>query len=101
MLHFPKTAENFLRYGLSFLLEGWKQEGLQFITWIYNLLCNSVLTGLLGDLAANAEQISHGPIILTFRSSRLEVFCRKGVLRSFAKFPGNHQCQSLFFKTID
>ena len=58
MLHFPQTAENFLRYGLSFLLEGWKQEGLHFITWIHSWLCNSVLTGLLGDLATNTEQIS-------------------------------------------
>ena len=31
-----------------------------------------------------------------FRSSRPEVSCRKGVLRSFAKFTGKHQRQSLF-----
>ena len=31
------------------------------------------------------------------RSSRMEVFCRKGVLRNFAKFTGKHLCQSLFF----
>ena len=31
-----------------------------------------------------------------FRSSRLEVFCRRGVLRNFAKFTGKHLCQSLF-----
>ena len=30
-----------------------------------------------------------------FRSSRLEVFCRKGVLRNFATFKGKHLCQSL------
>ena len=29
------------------------------------------------------------------RSSRLEVFCKKGVLRNFAKFTGKHLCQSL------
>ena len=29
------------------------------------------------------------------RSSRPEVFCKKGVLRNFA---GKHLCQSLFFK---
>ena len=29
-----------------------------------------------------------------FISSRREVFCKKGVLRSFAKFPGKHLCQS-------
>ena len=31
------------------------------------------------------------------RSIRPEVFCKKGVLRDFAKFPGKHLCQSLFF----
>ena len=40
---------------------------------------------------------------LHFRSSRLEVFCRKGVLRNFAKFTGKHLCQSLripfFYRT--
>ena len=31
----------------------------------------------------------------SFRSSRPEVFCQKGVLRNFAKFIGKHLCQSL------
>ena len=34
------------------------------------------------------------------RSSRPEVFRKKGVLRSFAKFTGKHLCQSLFFNTV-
>ena len=25
------------------------------------------------------------------------MFCKKGVLRNFAKFTGKHQCQSLLF----
>ena len=29
-----------------------------------------------------------------------EVFCKKGVLKSFAKFPGKHLCQSLFFNKV-
>ena len=33
-------------------------------------------------------------------SSRLEVFCKKGVLRNFANFIGKHLCQSLFFNKI-
>ena len=32
-----------------------------------------------------------------FRSSRPDVFCKKGVLKSFAKFTGKHLCQRLFF----
>ena len=34
------------------------------------------------------------------RSSRLKVFCKKGVLRNFAKFTGKHVCQSLFFNKV-
>ena len=30
-------------------------------------------------------------------SCRSEVFCKKGVLKNFAKFTGKHLCQSLFF----
>ena len=30
------------------------------------------------------------------RSSRAEVFCKKGFLRNFAKFTGKHLCQSFF-----
>ena len=34
------------------------------------------------------------------RSSCPEVFCKKGVLRNFAKFTGKHQCQSLFLNKV-
>ena len=34
------------------------------------------------------------------RSSLPEVFCRKGVLRNFAKFTGKQLCQSLFFNKV-
>ena len=33
-------------------------------------------------------------------SSRPEVFCKKGVLRNFAKFTGKHLCQSLLFNKV-
>ena len=36
-----------------------------------------------------------------FRSSRREVFCKKGVLRNFAKFTGKHLCQRLFFNKVE
>ena len=35
-----------------------------------------------------------------YRSSRLQVFCRKGVLRNFEKFTGKHLCQSLLFNKV-
>ena len=34
------------------------------------------------------------------RSSRPEVFCKKGVLRTFTKFTGKHLCHRLFFNKI-
>ena len=35
-----------------------------------------------------------------YRISRQEVFCKKGVLRNFAKFTRKHLCQSLFFNKV-
>ena len=34
------------------------------------------------------------------RSRRLEVFCKKGALRNFAKFTRKHLRQSLFFNKV-
>ena len=39
-------------------------------------------------------------LLLFFRSSHQRCSVRKGVLRNFAKFTGNHLCQSLFFNFI-
>ena len=36
---------------------------------------------------------------VSFRSSRPEVFCKRGVL-NFAKFTGKHLCQSFFFNKV-
>ena len=35
-----------------------------------------------------------------YRSSDPEVFCKRGVLRNFAKFTGNHLCQRLVFNKV-
>ena len=35
-----------------------------------------------------------------YRRNRLEVFCKKGVLRNFEKFTGKHLCQSLLFNKV-
>ena len=39
----------------------------------------------------------NGIVSNNIRSSRPEVFCKKDVLKNFAKFLGKHLCQSLFF----
>ena len=39
-------------------------------------------------------------LLSTYRSSRPEVFYKTGVLRNFAKYTGEHLCQSLFFNRV-
>ena len=38
--------------------------------------------------------------ITTFKSSLPEMFCKKGVLKNFAKFTRKHRYQSLFFNNV-
>ena len=38
--------------------------------------------------------------ICSHRSSRPEVFCKKGVPKNFAKFTGKHLCRSLFLTKL-
>ena len=38
---------------------------------------------------------------LMYTSSRLGVFCYKGVLGNFSKFTGKHLCQGLFFNKVE
>ena len=42
----------------------------------------------------------HKANLMHDRCSRPEVFCKKGILRNFAKFTGKHLCQSLFFNIV-
>ena len=45
------------------------------------------------------DRVLHRPLldVIEFRSSRPELFCKKGVLRKFTEFAGKYLCQSLFF----
>ena len=38
--------------------------------------------------------------VMFARSSRPEVFCKKGALINFTKLTGKHLCQSLFFNKV-
>ena len=38
--------------------------------------------------------------VSAYRSSHPEVFCKKGVLRNFAKFTRKHMCRSLFLNKV-
>ena len=44
--------------------------------------------------------ILFSPVEKKYRSSRPEVFCKKGVIGNFAKFTGKHLWQSLFFNKV-
>ena len=46
-------------------------------------------------LLINNQRIFTRDLWHLFKSSRPEVFCKKGVLRNFTKFTGKHLCQSL------
>ena len=35
-----------------------------------------------------------------YRSGCTEVFCKKAILRNFAKFTGKHMCQIIFFNKV-
>ena len=39
-------------------------------------------------------------ILSRFRNTRPDVFCKKGVLRNFAKITGKHLCPSVFFNKV-
>ena len=47
------------------------------------------------------QRVYHEHFLVVYamkKSSRPEMFCKKGFLRKFTKFIGKHLCQSLFFK---
>ena len=57
------------------------------------------LVSAIGKLKFGKKLPNFG-FVTNIRSSRPEVFCKKGVLRNFAKFTGTHLCQSLFFNKV-
>ena len=60
--------------------------------------CGGVTWG--GSFRLNLIWISERGLKTQSRSSRPEVFCKKGVLRNFTKFIGKHLCQSLLFNRV-
>ena len=45
-------------------------------------------------------KLGHVVQLIVIRSSRPEVFCKKGVLRNLTKLTGKHLCQSIFFNKV-
>ena len=78
----------------SFILsvpEFFPQINFSYPQYAYVVFRNRLQTSIL--IVSESERIN-------YRSSRLEVFCKKGVLKSFVKFTGKHLCQSLFFHKV-
>ena len=57
------------------------------LDWFTNDLCGE---GYYDFFSVDEDDI-------VFRSSRSDVFCKKGVSRNFAKFTGKHLCQNFYF----
>ena len=79
---YPNLCGPTSRKGITsiILVHSWQKNVLRKIT--YTMLC-----------LPSWENIA-------YRSSRPDVFCKKSVLRSFAKFTGKYMCQSLFFNKV-
>ena len=65
----------------------------------------SVLTSFLPSdvkpiLSSKELSFCSALISINNLSSLPEMFCKKGVLKNFAKFTGKHLCQSLFFNKV-
>ena len=64
-------------------------------------LCGDSFTFILQKLKAELKcSEQNAKVIVKFRSSRPEEFCKKGVLINLAKLTRKHLCQSLFFNKI-
>ena len=80
----------------------WKfQEHLFYRARPDNCFCVSASLQLFENLGFTVFQnVLSSLTLLTSGSSLPEVFCRKGVLRNFAKFTGKRLWQSLFFNKV-
>ena len=63
---------------------------------LFNLVLLSYKSKLIRFYSDKIIYIYLRKVQANFRSSRPEVFCKKGVLRNFAKFTGKHLCWSFF-----
>ena len=55
---------------------------------------------VLLEISQNSQENTCARVSMLCRSSRPEVFCKKCILRNFAKFTGKYLCQSLFFNKV-
>ena len=61
------------------------------------MVLNTPLSHKLSNYYCNAD-VCKDPG--DYRNIRPEMFCKKGVLRNFAKYTGKHLCHGLFFNKV-
>ena len=98
LLHFVDNQNIFLRF------RGVPRKIMCFISWfrLKIIVVGRYTTRPDCRFTDSFTYILDLPKISTkiIKNSRQEVFCKKGVLRNFAKFTGKHLCQSLFFNKL-
>ena len=83
--------------------QGPLQHTIQFFVTIIKRLPASISYCFISQMDAPLQSLYKQPPEFAFFSTRStlpEVFCKKGVLRSFAKFTGKHLYHSLFFNKV-
>ena len=67
---------------------------LLYLVVIHRSVCRTI------EISRRQDTVKHDDTFAKTKSSRPEVFRKKGVLRNFAKFTGKHLCQSFFFNKV-
>ena len=52
------------------------------------------------DTRGNVDEVMRIGNMIIAEAASWSCFCKKGVLKNFAKFTGKHLCQSLFFNKV-
>ena len=92
-----------LNWGQTLYQGNWQLlcKTAEFVVRIINLVClySNILTSYPFYFISKIR-LQYSKLLLTVRSSHPEVFCKKGILRNFAKFTGKHLCRSLFLNKV-
>ena len=116
LINFPKQPQKHPSSGKTFVLDCF-QESYYLVNklskwnvhktfrWGPGFNIGGVSTALLkkepiSEISFNYVSWAILLVLNIYKSSRPEVFCKKGVLRNFAKFPAKHLRQSLFFNKV-
>ena len=72
----------------------WYSSSIVVFSYVYRKILK------ITNIIFQSLQVKFIKYLLIFRSSRPDVFCKKGILRNFAKFIGKYLCRSLYFTKV-